>query len=561
MPEPVYQKKKVDEILENYVQGNPDITGKQAPQLTSLKIGDSYYFVENPPDNLATLNGDNHYRGKQYFEGDVYFGAGNTDKPVNGIVTDLTANEDVFNKLPSANAVKQVLNTKVPQIDFDSFKTETQTNLDSKISKQEFEEFKRVNEVAIIEKQDKKDESLETPTKFIVEAINFNHGSINTLDALKQDKEDNNLKTTDKTVVGAINEVFAEANGIDTVTPTDIGFDGDTKIALFHDGKMLTGQTSLDLSSQYLAKNRNGTLASLLLDNQGGTAIRLVSSALIGSELNFIEVKNSNGDDKRAYLNFDNIEDSPEELATKQWFGRDTVYNPSVPSGTTITPLTTIKKGDVYYSIPTGGGSGGGETATIPQASATVLGGVKVQANSSVGLNNDGSIDVKLAPVGGLTKISNGAIKALPATENNWGVIRAKPATDQETQEVKIDDRGFLKTKLAPEVKKYYRHYVVITPSAQDVSKTTCFNFESSYPDRITNKAQLIEALRSTARTHLLSFTKGFGSFPTIDYVTLTSISATTGTVITKFLGETFNIIAPVNQTDWTEYGSSVTEI
>lgn len=75
-----------------------------------------------------------------------------------------------------------------------------------------------------------------------------------------QTKTDDTLKTTAKTIAAAINEVFADANGIDAVTATDIGFSASNPnaIALIHDGKELTGQTPLDLSAKYALKGETG---------------------------------------------------------------------------------------------------------------------------------------------------------------------------------------------------------------------------------------------------------------------------------------------------------------
>lgn len=88
-----------------------------------------------------------------------------------------------------------------------------------------------------------------------------------------------------------------------------------------------------------------------------------------------------------------------------------------------------------------------GDPATLPVASATILGGVKVAVGSAIGINNDGTIDVKLAGNGGLFRNSNGTLTTHRATDTQFGVVLAKPATDEDTQEVHINSSGSLVTK------------------------------------------------------------------------------------------------------------------
>lgn len=124
---------------------------------------------------------------------------------------------------------------------------------------------------------------------------------------LKQDKTDDGLNTTNKTIVGAINEVFTEANGIDKVTPTDIAFDGDYSIALFHDGTKISGQTSLDLSSKYLAFDK---------------AISSSLTMQVGTNPNFITLDNVfvfQKDVKRVRILFSDMVNNHETIATREW--------------------------------------------------------------------------------------------------------------------------------------------------------------------------------------------------------------------------------------------------
>lgn len=357
----------------------------------------------------------------------------------------------------------------------------------------------------------------------------------------KQDKTDNTLTTNDKTVVGAINSLKTELDAKDATIPTDISYNNG--FTLLHDTTEITAQENKvklktvggqsligegDISSTISAATKTalgGIKADSIKDYEeeeytidvkidknnflrysNRPIFRKVNSYYFplynvsfyydetAQDYVFYQTEAATGQ-KMLILPIIGLENhATETIATREWTKKDLELNPTVPANQTLTSLTAIKRGDTYYSIPTGGGNGGG-VATIQPASATTLGGVKIQADSSIGIDANGSIDLKFTPEGGITKNSNGTITGRPAS-STWGFVRANTATAEDTQEVRIDGQGFLKTKPAT--------IALATATAVGGIKADLADANFIYPAAISTDGKLF--VRKQAYLHTVTF-------------------------------------------------------
>lgn len=86
------------------------------------------------------------------------------------------------------------------------------------------------------------------------------------------------------------------------------------------------------------------------------------------------------------------------------------------------------------------------DTGTIGKTNDGTL-GVKITNGGGLKVGSDGGLGLNITANGGIFVNQNGTLTLHKAGEAQYGVVLAKAKTDEDTQEVHIDDKGFLFTK------------------------------------------------------------------------------------------------------------------